>query len=173
MKKAKQPLDAIKTIEEKIEQIEEKVEAPVERRSTIDNRPSSIVNRPLSLGERVTVSSLNADGVVTALGESDAEVQVGSLAHQGETRRSAEERPTGGKSRERRKKAEHGGQRACSLERNEIPRYRIEPARQTRRGRDSRTWSAISNVPSRQDCYSCGLSMAKGQAGCGRRSVRR
>ena len=36
-------------------------------------------DRPLSLGERVTVSTLNADGVVTALGESDAEVQVGSL----------------------------------------------------------------------------------------------
>jgi DNA mismatch repair protein MutS2 len=31
------------------------------------------------LGERVTVSTLNAEGVVTALGESDAEVQVGSL----------------------------------------------------------------------------------------------
>ncbi len=80
LKKAKQPLDAIKTIEEKIEKIEEKVEAPVERRQTIDDRPSlSIVNRPLSLGERVTVGSLNAEGVVTALGESDAEVQVGSL----------------------------------------------------------------------------------------------
>jgi DNA mismatch repair protein MutS2 len=80
LKKAKQPLDAIKQIEEKIEQIEEKVEAPVERRSTMDHGPSSsIVNRPLSLGERVTVSTLNTDGVVTALGESDAEVQVGSL----------------------------------------------------------------------------------------------
>ena len=80
LKKAKQPLDAIKTIEEKIEEIEEKVEAPVERRSTIDRgRSSSIVNRPLSLGERVTVSTLNAEGVVTALGESDAEVQIGSL----------------------------------------------------------------------------------------------
>jgi DNA mismatch repair protein MutS2 len=81
LKKAKQPLDAIKSIEEKIEQIEEKVEAPVERRSTIDRGPSSIAlrGRPWSLGERVTVSTLNAEGVVTALGESDAEVQVGSL----------------------------------------------------------------------------------------------
>jgi DNA mismatch repair protein MutS2 len=80
LKKAKQPLDAIKTIEEKIEEIEEKVEAPVERRSTIDRgRSSSTVNRPLSLGERVTVSTLNTEGVITALGESDAEVQIGSL----------------------------------------------------------------------------------------------
>src|SRR6266540_4132929 len=80
LKKAKQPLDAINTIEKKVEEIEEKIEAPVERRRTIDNRPSSsMVNRPLSLGERVFVTTLNTEGVVTALGESDAEVQIGSL----------------------------------------------------------------------------------------------
>ncbi len=37
------------------------------------------VSQSLKLGERVTVSTLKADGVVTALGESDAEVQIGSL----------------------------------------------------------------------------------------------
>ena len=80
LKKAKQPLEVLKAIEEKVETIEEKIEAPVERRQTIDHRQSSsIVHRPLSLGDRVTVSTLNADGVVTALGESDAEVQIGSL----------------------------------------------------------------------------------------------
>ena len=79
LKKAKQPLEALKEIEEKVEEIEEKIEAPVERRQTVDHGPSSVVNRPLSLGERVTVSTLNAEGVVTALGESDAEVQIGSL----------------------------------------------------------------------------------------------
>ncbi|WKZ47323.1 MAG: endonuclease MutS2 [Anaerolineales bacterium] len=80
LKKAKQPLEAIKSIEEKIEQVEKKIEAPVERRQTIDHGPSSSnVHRPLSLGERVTVSTLNAEGVVTAVSESDAEVQVGSL----------------------------------------------------------------------------------------------
>ncbi len=80
LKKAKQPLQALKEIEEQVEEIEEKIEAPVERRQTVDHGPSSsIVNRPLSLGERVLVSTLNADGVITALGESDAEVQIGSL----------------------------------------------------------------------------------------------
>jgi DNA mismatch repair protein MutS2 len=78
LKKAKQPLQALKEIEEKVEAIEEKIEAPVERRQTADSR-SSTVYRPLSLGERVTVNTLNADGIVTALGESDAEVQIGSL----------------------------------------------------------------------------------------------
>ncbi|MCC6300140.1 MAG: endonuclease MutS2 [Anaerolineales bacterium] len=80
LKKAKQPLEAIKSIEEKIEQVEKKVEAPVERRQTIDHgQSSSNVHRPLSLGERVLVSALNAEGVVTAVSDSDAEVQVGSL----------------------------------------------------------------------------------------------
>jgi len=76
LKKAKQPLEALKAIEEKVEAIEEKVEAPVERKS---EKVSVISNQSLRLGERVTVSTLNAEGVVTALGESDAEVQIGSL----------------------------------------------------------------------------------------------
>lgn len=79
LKKAGQPLTAIKALEEKMGKMEEKVEAPVERRWTTDDGPSSIVHRPLSLGERVTVSTLNAEGVVTALGESDAEVQIGTI----------------------------------------------------------------------------------------------
>ena len=80
LKKAKQPLDAIKAIEEKIEEVEEKVEEPVERRKMDDRGQSSIVgSSSIKLGERVTVGTLNADGVVTALGESEAEVQIGSL----------------------------------------------------------------------------------------------
>ncbi len=54
----------------------EKIEAPVARQVVVNvERPTGT----LRLGERVTVSTLNADGVVTALGESDAEVQIGSL----------------------------------------------------------------------------------------------
>jgi DNA mismatch repair protein MutS2 len=81
LKKAKQPLDALKAIEEKVDKVEEKIESPVERRRSKAEELSSTVNRhsPIKLGERVTVGTLNADGVVTALGESDAEVQIGSL----------------------------------------------------------------------------------------------
>jgi DNA mismatch repair protein MutS2 len=80
MKKASQPLQIIKAIEEKMEKMEEKAEAPVERRQTMDHGPSSsAVHRQWSLGERVTVRSLNAEGLVTALGESDAEIQIGTL----------------------------------------------------------------------------------------------
>ncbi|HEY2981100.1 MAG TPA: endonuclease MutS2 [Anaerolineales bacterium] len=80
LKNARQPLEALKEVEQKMEALKEQIEAPVERRRTMDKGPSSaIVNRPLSLGERVTVSPLNAEGVVTALSESDAEVQIGTL----------------------------------------------------------------------------------------------
>src|SRR5260221_7169720 len=75
LKKAKQPLEAIQAIEEKIAVIEQKVEAPVARQVSNIERPTGT----LRLGERVTVSTLNAEAVVTALGESDAEVQIGSL----------------------------------------------------------------------------------------------
>ncbi len=76
LKKAKQPLEAIKSIEEKIEKVETKITSPVERKPD----QSLVANlQSLKLGERVTVSTLNAEGVVTALGESDAEVQIGSL----------------------------------------------------------------------------------------------
>jgi len=77
LKKAKQPLEAIKAIEEKIEKIEEKVEQPVERQTS--NVQRSTFNEGFKLGERVSVGTLNAEGVVTALGESDAEVQIGTL----------------------------------------------------------------------------------------------
>jgi DNA mismatch repair protein MutS2 len=65
----------LKAIEEEVEVIEEKVEQPVERQTSKVESLSGAVK----LGERVTVSTLNANGVVTALGESDAEVQIGSL----------------------------------------------------------------------------------------------
>ena len=80
LKNARQPLEAIKKVEEKIEKMEEKAEAPVVRRpKTVDRGPSITSRQPLKLGERVVVGTLNAEGVVTALGESDAEVQIGSV----------------------------------------------------------------------------------------------
>ena len=119
LRKAKQPLEAINAIEEKVEVIEEKIEAPVERQRSNVEEKSSIVNRQSSikLGERVTVSTLNAEGVVTALGESDAEVQIGSLrvrarlvdlARKGQEVESPEE-----KKKEERKQSTEGSARAA------------------------------------------------------------
>ena len=80
LKKASQPLQAIKAIEQKMEEMEEKVESPIERRKTEEGGRSSVPGHSsIQLGERVTVSTLNAEGVVTALSESDAEIQIGTL----------------------------------------------------------------------------------------------
>ncbi len=76
LRKAKQPLEALKDLEERVEEIQEKIEAPVERKS---GQLLAVSDQPLKLGERVTVSTLNAEGIITALAESDAEVQIGSL----------------------------------------------------------------------------------------------
>jgi DNA mismatch repair protein MutS2 len=76
LKKASQPLQAIRAIEEKMEKMEQKAEAPVERKNT---QPASNSDQSFKLGESVTVRTLNAEGVLTALGESDAEIQIGTL----------------------------------------------------------------------------------------------
>lgn len=80
LKKASQPLQAIKAIEEKMEKMEERVEKPVERRmSKVEEQYPAGTMSSIRLGERVTVSTLNAEGLVTALSESDAEIQIGTL----------------------------------------------------------------------------------------------
>jgi len=76
MKQARQPLEAIRKVEAKVGKIEEKVESPVERKR---RAPSQAGQPPIRLGERVIVGTLRTEGLVTALGENDAEVQIGSV----------------------------------------------------------------------------------------------
>jgi DNA mismatch repair protein MutS2 len=77
LKKLRQPIDALEKLEIKVERIEEKTQAPVERVVPKDEpRP---ISGTLKLGEKVIVRSINSEGIVTALGEGDAEVQIGSL----------------------------------------------------------------------------------------------
>ena len=75
--RTRQPLEVIEEVEEKVEELQETVAAPVERRSP-EARLSSI-RRAIRLGDRVRLHSLNTQGVVTSLGEEEAEVQVGVL----------------------------------------------------------------------------------------------
>lgn len=76
LKKAHQPLDALKDIEQKVDSLQKKFEAPVERQS---NQIPVTSPQSLKLGERVLIASLKSEGIVTALSESDAEVQIGTL----------------------------------------------------------------------------------------------
>ncbi len=79
LKKARQPLDALKKVEEKADAIEEKMVQAVERRQSEQDRPQAAGARPWALGERVVLRTIGAQGVITALGQNDAEVQVGAL----------------------------------------------------------------------------------------------
>lgn len=77
LERSRQPLEIIEAAEEKAEILEETVEKPVER------LPQKSGGKPLRrevwLGDKVRLRSLNTQGVVTALGEEEAEVQVGML----------------------------------------------------------------------------------------------
>ncbi|RPH59104.1 MAG: hypothetical protein EHM81_08830, partial [Chloroflexi bacterium] len=80
LKKLRQPLEALEKIEQKVELVEEKVATPVERQtSKVESQPQPVVFGALKLGEKVLVRTLGSEGIITALGESEAEVQVGSL----------------------------------------------------------------------------------------------
>lgn len=102
LKKLRQPLDALKKLEEKVEAVEMRAAAPVERK-TKDERIS-----PFKLGEKVILRALGSEGVITSLSESEAEVQVGPLrirAKLGEIARKTEESPQGEREKLTRKKS--------------------------------------------------------------------
>ncbi|MDX9992389.1 MAG: endonuclease MutS2 [Anaerolineales bacterium] len=78
MSKVKQPLEALEKLEEKLEDAEEQISAPVERK-TREKKKAPEVFSPLKLGEKVILRTLGSQGIVTALSENEAEVQIGSL----------------------------------------------------------------------------------------------
>ncbi len=72
LNRARQPLEALKNIQEQVEELEESVQRPVERKRQAVAQP-----RPLRTGDKVRLRSLGMEGVVTAVGESEVEVQMG------------------------------------------------------------------------------------------------
>ncbi|OGO31380.1 MAG: hypothetical protein A2136_02990 [Chloroflexi bacterium RBG_16_54_11] len=75
--RTRQPLQVIEEAEGKVEELQDSVVAPVERRSP--DASVSAVRRAVRLGDKVRLHSLNTQGVVSSLGEEEAEVQVGVL----------------------------------------------------------------------------------------------
>jgi DNA mismatch repair protein MutS2 len=75
--RARQPLDALQSITEQVDVLEESVEQPIERQAP--KIRGQRATRPLRLGDKVRLKTLNTQGVVSALGEEEAEVQVGML----------------------------------------------------------------------------------------------
>lgn len=75
MARAGVSLDSVRGVQEAAEELEEKVEKPVRRKAVAESAP----HRSLRLGDAVRVRSLGHRGIVTALGEAEAEVQIGAL----------------------------------------------------------------------------------------------
>jgi DNA mismatch repair protein MutS2 len=73
--RARQPLETLREVQETAEELEEQVEQPARRKAVAESAP----DRPLRLGDTVRVRSLGHRGIVTALGEAEAEVQIGAL----------------------------------------------------------------------------------------------
>ncbi len=73
----RQPLEALQPVEEKVKALSDVVDTAVERQQVeIEGQPQV---RALRLGDKVRLASLNMQGIITALGEEEAEVQVGQL----------------------------------------------------------------------------------------------
>ncbi len=72
---AHQPLEALKAIEERVDHIDEKTSTPVVTK-TIRSSGGKVIPR---LGAKIKIGSLEREGVITAIGESEVEVQVGNL----------------------------------------------------------------------------------------------
>jgi DNA mismatch repair protein MutS2 len=73
--RARQPLETVQAVKQAEEELEELVAEPARRSSVPESEP----DRPLRLGDQVRVRSLGHQGIVTALSEADAEVQIGAL----------------------------------------------------------------------------------------------
>ncbi len=75
--RAHQPLDAVDQVEEVVEELEEEIAQPIIRKAP--KQPVRKPMGPLRLGEKVHLRSIDQDGVVTAIGEDEIEVQIGML----------------------------------------------------------------------------------------------
>ncbi len=74
--RARQPAEVLQSIEEKVEQLVEVVETPVERELPEIEIPQ---RRAIRLGDKVRLRTLGSQGIVSAISEEEAEVQIGVL----------------------------------------------------------------------------------------------
>ncbi len=83
LKKLRLPLATVEKLEEKVEALEEKAAAPVERKTSWRENPQSAAEDrsggAFRLGEKVILRGLGSEGILSALSESEAEVQIGGL----------------------------------------------------------------------------------------------
>jgi DNA mismatch repair protein MutS2 len=91
LQRARQPLDALKPLQQQVQDLQEQVELPPPVRQAL---PNAQARRALRVGERVQIRSLNAEGTIAALDDEETvEVQIGNLrlrTHLGDVQRRTE-----------------------------------------------------------------------------------
>jgi DNA mismatch repair protein MutS2 len=76
LKQMRQPVEDLKVVEEKLEDLSSAKQEKIERKHDSRVAPTP---RPLKIGDRVHLRSLQMEGVVSVIHESDVEVQLGAL----------------------------------------------------------------------------------------------
>jgi DNA mismatch repair protein MutS2 len=76
LKKMRLPVEELKAVEDKLEELRAETQDQGERRHDAQAAPAP---RPLKIGDRVRLHSLKMEGLVSAIHESDVEVQLGAL----------------------------------------------------------------------------------------------
>ena len=81
--KARLPVEVLREVEEQVEELEQAFEQPIERqRPALGPEMSKLEKerrRAIRLGDKVRLRTLGAQGVVIALGQEEAEIQVGVM----------------------------------------------------------------------------------------------
>jgi DNA mismatch repair protein MutS2 len=75
---ARQPLAVVDEVEETVRELETQTVTPAERKKVAQEAPAA-PQRPIRLGDKVKLHSLGKEGVVSSLGEEQAEIMVGNL----------------------------------------------------------------------------------------------
>jgi DNA mismatch repair protein MutS2 len=75
---ARQPLEVVDEVEETVREVEAKIKPPVRREKVAEELPP-VAQRPIKLGDKVRLRSLGKDGIVSSLGEEQAEITIGNL----------------------------------------------------------------------------------------------
>ena len=81
LREAEKPLEEVEAVEAEIKAVEKKVPQPIRKKKVkpVINKQESAISGDPEVGDTVVVETLGADGIVTALGKGEAEVQVGAL----------------------------------------------------------------------------------------------
>jgi DNA mismatch repair protein MutS2 len=81
LREAEKPLEEVEAVEAEIKTVEQKVPQPIRKKKVkpVANEQESVISGDPEVGDTVFVKTLSTDGIVTALGKGEAEVQVGAL----------------------------------------------------------------------------------------------